>query len=71
MRERKAVGFPLRKVSLFFGRVRNLEQLRWPESDMEELRRCVGTFEPVMGDDTFDWNVDGCFLDGLDNLRRG
>ena len=62
---RKAAGLPLRMVSLFCGLEWNVK-----DSQLEELRRCIGTFELVTGDDALDWNVDDYFLAGLDHLRR-
>ena len=67
---RKVVGFPFRKVSVFLGWTPKPERSRWMDSDLEELRRCIETFEYVTGDDTLDWNVNDYFLDGLDHLRR-
>jgi hypothetical protein len=69
-RRREAAGFPLRTVSVFLGWTRNPKHLEWMGSDLEELRRYIGTFKLVMGDDALDWNVDDYFLDGLDNFRR-
>jgi len=67
-RERKAAGFPLKSVSVFSVGTRYLG--RWVDPDLEELRRCIGVFELVTGDDALDWKVDDYFLDGLDHFRR-
>ena len=71
-RRREEAGIPLRTVSLFLRWTPHPNQFRWMK-DLEELRRCVGTFESVMedvADALLDWNVDNYFLDGLDHLRR-
>ena len=64
-RDRKAAGLPLRMVSLSCDSEWNLE-----DSELEELKRCIGTFEFVTGDDALDWKVDDYFLAGLDHLLR-
>lgn len=67
-RGRKAAGFPLRSVSVFLVETWYLGLRADP--DLEELRRYIGTFKLVTGDDALDWNVDEYFLDGLDQFRR-
>jgi len=71
-RRRKEAGIPLRNVSLLLKWAPHPQQFRWMK-DLEELRRCVGTFESVMeevADKLLDWDADDYFLDGLDHLRR-
>ena len=63
--DREAAGLPLRMVSLFCDLEWNLK-----DSELEGLRRCIGMFEFVTGDDALDWKVDDYFLAGLDHLRR-
>ena len=60
---REVAGIPFRKVSVFLLKVGNRERLKWLDG-LEELKRCIGTFELVMGDDTLDWNADDYFLTG-------
>ena len=69
-RRRKAVGLPLRMVSIFYRQSWDRDRPRWRDSDLEELRGCVGTFEFVTGDGALDWKVDDYFLAGLDHLQR-
>ena len=67
---RKAAGLPLRMVSLFYGPRWDRGRPDWEDSDLEELRGCVGTLEFVTGDGALDWKVDDYFLVGLDHLQR-
>jgi len=69
-RKRKEAGIPFRTVSLFLHLTPPPNHLGW-KKELEELRRCVGTFKFVDDADALlDWNVDDYFLDGLDHLRR-
>jgi hypothetical protein len=64
---REVAGIPFRKASVFLLEVGNPKGSRWLDG-LEELKRCIGTFELVMGDDTLDWNADDYFLTGNVNM---
>ena len=64
---KKVAGSPFGSVSLF---IRDANP-RWRlDPVLEELRRCVGELEVVLGDDILDWDIDKYFLDGLDHLQK-
>jgi len=65
--KREVAGFPFKSVSLFHSEGSS----RWLYGrDLDELRRCVGKLEVVIGEDALDWNLDKYFLDGLEHLQQ-
>ena len=65
--KREVAGFPFKSVSLFHSE----RSSGWLyDHDLDELKRCVGKLEVVIGEDALDWNVDKYFLDGLEHLQQ-
>ena len=69
-RKRSEAGFPFESVSLFSPQFENLGDPNWIGPDLEEMRKWIGSFKLVTGEDAMDWNVDEYFLDGLHGIRR-
>ena len=70
--KRKAAGCPFESITAFLrdtpslgGYLRKQEELEMLKGYVEKLKGCVEKFILVKGDDTLDWCLDECFLDGI------